>query len=129
MNTFIISTMVMGGLIFGFVLGVAFTLWQTEMLKKDESMRYKEKIFSYLDGCADGMREERKDTRKVLENIKKEIEQGTSHFAFGRGDVAYGLEIALSIINKHIADMRDDAPDIIADSIEEDMRGADETDN
>lgn len=33
MNTFIISTMVMGGLIFGFVLGVAFTLWQTEMRK------------------------------------------------------------------------------------------------
>ena len=69
-------------------------------------MNEREKIFSYLDGCADGMREGRKDTCKVLEDIKAEIEQGTSHFAFGRGDVAYGLEIALHIINKHLADMR-----------------------
>ena len=46
--------------------------------------------------------------RDVLDKISAEIEQGISHFANDNGDTAYGLNVALSIIDKYKAESEGD---------------------
>lgn len=66
--------------------------------------------FRYLDGCADGLNEARKDTIKELEKLKEEITEyrmkihaGNDEFHVGR---LFGCDEVVEIINNHISELK-----------------------
>jgi hypothetical protein len=72
-----------------------------------EQYEYRKKMFSYLDGIADGLNESSRDTIDVLDKIKAEIKELPYQRLFGNVSSYSLLDTVIEIIDKYRNEVND----------------------